>query len=271
MRFRRSTTEVELRELETRRTKLAAEIEQAEATLEQAASGVTSATRHAAMQHLDGGDVAAAAKARQEAETQRNTIAASLEVLQEALVEQERRLAAKRAALHAEQLSASKAELERALELCTEASEAFVAPIAEADAKRRVLVERREAVVALRAKVAELGGDHFEHAADEAEWPDVRELVEFLTTSKAMRPLAERERAARKQELDAENEIRRERIRVLDETRRFATQSWSRPGEQEMMVERFFAQCVPAELRDEARALYETTRDELLSRPRARV
>lgn len=277
MKLRRgSTAEQGLQELEGRRTKLASEIEQAEAALEQAAGGVADATRLAATAHLDGGDIDAAAKARQEAEARRDTIAGSLEILREAIIEQDRRLEVKRDELRAEQLAAAEVELARALSRRTEASEAFATARERAIGAARELVTARDAVTPCRDKVSELGGDRFEQDADEVEWDadevewgDVTTLLELLS-SKPIRPLAEREQSRRQADVDAVNAVRRERIRVLDETRRFAALSWPRPGEQERKVEQFFAQ-VPADLLDEARALYETTRDEILHRSRARV
>lgn len=271
MRLRRSTTDVALSELEEQRAKLAGEIEQAEAELAQAAAGVASATRSAAIAHLDGGDRLAAAKLRQEAETRRNTAAQSLENLQVALVEQHSRLEARRADLHAEQRAAEVAKLRRQRERRTEASESCAALATQLVSAREKLEQEREAVRALERSVTELGGDRFVDDIDEAERPPgVSELAEFLAAWKPHRPLAEREQSRLKAEVDAENAVRRERIRVLDETRRFATQSWRRPGEQERIVERFFAQ-VPAELREEARELYERERAALLERPHALV
>jgi hypothetical protein len=104
MKLRRGTAEQELQALEEQRIQLASDVERAEAELEQAAADATAATRLAAAVHLDGGDLTSASKARQAAEARRAVAAGALEVLQEAIAEQDRRLEAKRAEVHAEQL-----------------------------------------------------------------------------------------------------------------------------------------------------------------------
>lgn len=267
MRLRRGTTEAgELEGLEERLTNLVSEIEQAEAALEQATASVASATRLAATAHLDGGDIAAATAARQEAEALTTALAGSLEVLHEAQAELDRRLDAKRAEVRVQRRDAAQAELEHGQAAQAAASERVSVALVELIGAKDGLVRAREHVKALRAKVAELDGDQFAESADESEWPDgVSDLVEFLTGSKPLRPLAEREQSMRREEVDAANAVARERVRVLDEVRRFALQSWSRPGEQEAKVEQYFAQ-VPPGLLEEARALYEQERAALLRR-----
>jgi hypothetical protein len=257
----------ELQALEERRTELTGEIERAQRAREEAAAALAGATRTAAAALLDEVGREEAAAARRTAEEKRAAAGADLELLREALAELDRRIAAKRAEVEAEQRDAAQAALERGGVAKAKVAEKVAGSLSAALEDVRELVAAREAVKDLRAKVAELGGDQFADYADEAPWPEgVRELVEFLTSSKPERPLEQREREERQRALDAENAVRSERLRWLEQARALAQTSWN-DEEDAQRRERFFAS-VPEQLRDELRAEHDRVRATVLARRR---
>lgn len=272
MKLRRgSTLGHELQVLEEQRTSFAGDIERHEADLEEAGRRVDEARQLEATALLDEPDPSAATTAREEAEARLTGLTSALDVKRRAVEELDRRLEAKRAEVQAEELAEAKVALQRGLARRAEISATFAAALKEADAGSRALLEARDNVKALRANVVELGGDRLEQDADEASWPDVRELVEFVSTGKPLRPVEEQKRAARQRQVDVENESRRERAHWIEQARALAGISWS-PEETQRRVDRFLAG-VPDDLRDDARAVYESERAKVVAgrSSRARV
>lgn len=263
MRLRgRGSVEQELRQLEERETQLAAEEDRLGAAVEAARQAVTEARELEAVAVLDNADPASARQRRLDAENALTATVGDLDVLRRTIAACDQRIEAKRDDVKAAQLAGATEELQRALDEKVNASRTFAAALEQAVSAERALVATRENVKALRAKVAELGGDWREQQVDEAEWPDTGALVEFLTTSRPQRPVAEEQRSARQRELDAENAKRHERQLWVDRARAFGSTLPGRPEELEERREEFLA-AVPAEYRDEAERVEARTRSEL--------
>lgn len=261
--------EQELTALVDRRTQLAAEEDRLGAAIETAREAVVEAREAEAVAVLDDAEPEVARRRRLEAEAALTTATADLDVLRRTIRACEKRIEAKREDVRAEQLTVAQAELERTLKERTADSRALVETLTAASNAGRRVVNSRERVRELERQVRELGGDPMQ--ADEVEaWPDTAALVELLSTSQPLTPLADAARAERKRQADAENAVARERQHALDQAKALAWLTFPRDGEQEAKLEGFL-NSLPEHLRDEARSRYESERATVMSRGRGRL
>lgn len=268
MRIRRgSTAEQSLDHLEESKVERLADLARQEQELEAARRAVREARQVEAAALLDEDDPTAAKESRVDAEARLAELTSELDGKRRAISLLDTRLEAKREEIRAEQLAEGIAALQRGLAAPVKATERIAAAVAELTSASEALVAGREYVNALRDRVTELGGDRYEHEADEAEWKVTPELLEFLSKEKPRRPLAEQERHEQQRQREAENAPRRERAHWLEQARALAALSWS-PEETERKCEEFFTD-VPDRLRDDVREVYASERAKVLANRRS--
>jgi len=203
-------------QLEEQRTRLAADLERAEADVAVAGEALGEARKLDAAAYLGEVEPQVAEAAITEAQGAHERAVEALARVRSYGPELEERIAAAHEAARAEQIAALQEALKAALQQRGKASEAVVSSLKGTVAAARLLVEARRDVDARRDAVRQAGGDHRALETDEVEWPaGTDELVQTLQAG-PLRPLERAQRNLERYQQDRASAQRRLAVQLVE-------------------------------------------------------